>query len=388
MKFVPITLSILLLMPLSVPVRADFRYTDTSQITGGALMGMANLAAKFSKDSRQALQPVSTTHAVKGNHLRTDNSDGTVQIIDLDGRRIIVIDNQKKTYSVATFEEIKAAVEKAQQNAQQQMQQQQPAAKKQDAQINVKPKFTVLPGSGSRVLLGQNTTETKFKMDMEMQAQNNGPTPSPAPAENSTQADGPNSVTFTMTMDMFVAPSVAGYQEVSEFYKRMAKEVNWVPPASIHVDPRMTQGMAEMQKNSAALKGLPMLSYISMGMPVPPNGAADSTQNSSGTTSRSNSSSSTSSDTIPTNSSDAVVKGLGSLFGKKKQQDNSSSQASSPAPPPNPNSDPNALMEMTMQVTSFSDSSLDAGLFEVPAGYARVQQNPDQILGHPAARQH
>jgi hypothetical protein len=257
-------------------------------------------------------------------------------------------------------------LEKAQQNAQQQMQQQQPAAKKQDAQINVKPKFTVLPGSGSRMLLGQNTTETKFKMDMEMQARNNGPTPSQAPAESSTQADGPNSVTFTMTMDMFVAPSVAGYQEVSEFYKRMAKEVNWVPPASIHVDPRMTQGMAEMQKNSAALKGLPMLSYISMGMPAPPNGAADSTQNSSGTTLRSNSSSSTSSDTMPTNSSDAVVKGLGSLFGKKKQQDNSSSQASSPAPPPNPNSDPNALMEMTMQVTSFSDSSLDAGLSKFP----------------------
>ena len=46
MKFVPIALSILLLMPLSVPVRADFKYSDTSQITGGALMGMANFAAK------------------------------------------------------------------------------------------------------------------------------------------------------------------------------------------------------------------------------------------------------------------------------------------------------------------------------------------------------
>src|ERR1700692_2206220 len=116
MRFVRIALSILLLMPLSVPVRADFKYTDTSQITGGALMGMANFAAKFSKDSRQAFQPVTSTHAVKGNHFRTDNSDGTVQIIDLDGRRIIAIDNQKKTYSVATFEEIKAAGEKAPQN--------------------------------------------------------------------------------------------------------------------------------------------------------------------------------------------------------------------------------------------------------------------------------
>jgi len=378
MKVVRVVLSILLLMPLSVPVRADFKYTDTSQITGGALVGIANFAAKFSKDSRQALQPVATTHSVKGNHLRTDNSDGTVQIIDLDGRRIIAIDNQKKTYSVATFEEVKAALEKARQNAQQQMPQ--PGANKQDAQLNVTPKFTVLPGGGSRVILGQNTTETKVKMDMEMQAQNSGQTPA------ATQPNGPNSVTFTMTMDMFVAPSVAGYQEISEFYKRMAKEVNWVPPTSIHVDPRMTQGMEEMQKNSAALKGLPMLSYVSMGMPAQPNGVQNSSQNSSGTASRQSSSSNSSSDT-PTNTSDAVVKGLGSLFGKKKQQDNSSSQAAS-APPPNPNPDPNALMEMTMQVTSFSDSSLDASLFEIPTGYARVQGNPDQILGQPAARQH
>lgn len=392
MKVIRSMLSILLLIPLCVPARADFKYTDTSQITGGALMGMASFAAKFSKDSRQAFQPVTTTHSVKGNHLRTDNSDGSVQIIDLDGRRVIAIDNLKKTYSVATFEEIKAALEKARQNLQQNTQQQpQPqGGKKQDTQVTVTPKFTVLPGSGSRVILGQNTTETKIKMDMEMQTQNTGQTPISAPATGSAPPNGPNSVTFTMTTDMFVAPSVAGYQEIAEFYKRMAREVNWVPPANLHVDPRMTQGMEEMQKNSAALTGLPLLSYVSMGMPVSPDGAPDSSQNSSSVPPRSNSSSSNSSDSVPTNSSDAVVKGLGSLFGKKKQQqqDNSSSQAATPAPPPNPNSDPNALMEMTMQVTSFSDSSLDASVFEIPAGYTRVQENPDQILGHTAPRPH
>ena len=75
-------LSILLLLPLiSAPALADFKYTDTSQITGGALMGMANFAAKFSKDSRAAIQPITTTHYIKGNRFRTDGSDGTIQII-------------------------------------------------------------------------------------------------------------------------------------------------------------------------------------------------------------------------------------------------------------------------------------------------------------------
>jgi hypothetical protein len=131
------SLSMLLLLPLvSVPALADFKYTDTSQITGGALMGMANFAAKFSKDSRAAMQPITTTHYIKGNRLRTDGSDGSIQIIDLDGQRIISIDNQKKTYSVATFEEIKAAMEKARRDAEAKMQQEKagkPAAQAQDA---------------------------------------------------------------------------------------------------------------------------------------------------------------------------------------------------------------------------------------------------------------
>ena len=103
------SLSILLVLPLVAgPALADFKYTDTSQITGGALMGMASFAAKFSKDSRAAMQPITTTHYIKGNKMRTDGSDGSVQIIDLDGRRIISVDNEKKTYSVATFDQIKA----------------------------------------------------------------------------------------------------------------------------------------------------------------------------------------------------------------------------------------------------------------------------------------
>ena len=130
--------------------------------------------------------------------------------------------------------------------------------------MQVTPKITVLPGSGTRVIQGQQTNETKIKMDMEMQAQNENGQPAAA------QPGQPNSITFTMTMDTFVAPSVSGYQEVGEFYRKMAKEINWMPPSNIHVDPRMSQGMSELAKNSDALKGLPMLSYVTMGIPPQP----------------------------------------------------------------------------------------------------------------------
>src|ERR1700685_1577815 len=314
--------SLLVLFLVATPALADFKYTDTSQITGGALMGMANFAAKFSKDSRAAMQPITTTHYIKGNKMRTDGSDGSIQITDLDGRRVISIDNEKKTYSVATFDQIKAAMEKAQADAAAKAKTEKPAAapaQGQDAQqLQVTPKITGLPGTGTRTFLGQDTKETKIKMDMEMQAQNaNG-----QPAQASTPGQ-PNSITFTMTMDTYVAPSVSGYQEIGEFYKKMAKEVNWVPPSNIHVDPRMSQGMSELARNSAALKGLPLLSYISMGIPPQPGTNPNASQASTSTSSNDSSRSTDSGSSVPTSSSDAVVKGLGSLFGnkKKKQQD-------------------------------------------------------------------
>src|SRR5579864_9830966 len=114
-----------LLLASAAPVRTDFKYTETSQVTGGALIGMVKFASVFArgdakKQEQQALQPTTTTHYLKGNRLRTDRADGTAQIIDLDGRRVIAIDLNKKTYAMATFDEIRAAIEQAQQNMQQQ----------------------------------------------------------------------------------------------------------------------------------------------------------------------------------------------------------------------------------------------------------------------------
>src|ERR1700737_2731677 len=64
----------LLLLSSTAPARADFKYTDTTQITGGALLGMAKFASMLSKDARkqeqEALQPTTTTHYIKGERLR------------------------------------------------------------------------------------------------------------------------------------------------------------------------------------------------------------------------------------------------------------------------------------------------------------------------------
>ena len=82
-----------------------------------------------------------------------------------------------------------------------------------------------------------------------------------------------------------------------------------------------------------------------------------------------------------------MVKGLGGLFGKKKKKDEapaSNPNATSSSNPPPPPSVPGALIEMTIEVTSFSDSSLDATLFAVPEGYTKVASDPNRIFGKPA----
>jgi hypothetical protein len=370
-KAINITLSILLVAPLSVPARADFKYTETSKITGGAVKSAMKVAGIFSKQSAQAMQPIVTTHYVKGKRLRTDNPDGKIQIIDAEGQRIIEIDTQKRTYSEITFEQMRTAMQNAQRQAQAKMQQD-PKTKDVKADVNVK--FKVTPGTGTREIMGQTTSESKVQIDMEMQAQQQN-------GAASGQQNGPVSGTITTTVDMWVAPSVAGYQELGQFYMQMAKEINWVPPSNIHVDPRAAQSMDELKKNSANLKGFPLLQYMTMAIAGQQDPSGNTSQASNGSASPPPSSSS---DSMPTSLGGAMTKGLGGLFGKKKKQDDAADQNSQNPPPP---STPGSLMEMMIEVNSFSDASLDSSLFDVPAGYTRVTENPDQLMGGKPAKE-
>ena len=393
MKTIRTLAALLLVLATTAPARADFQSTETSQLTGCSLLKMMKFASVFArgdnkKQEKQMLDATATTHYVKGGRLRTDNADGTAQIIDVENQRVIVIDMNKKTYAVATFDQIKAAMEQAQQQMQAQIQQnpqQQQAI--QNAQLKITPTIHVTPGAGNRVILNQPTNETKVEIDLVMQATATGPDAPPPGQPNS------GTGTYSMNTDTFVAPSVSGYLEFAKFYRRMADEVNWMklPAMNIQIaDPRVTQGMSELQKNSDALKGFPMLSYVSMTISATANGQPVTTDSQNGAQNQppanpppsQTQSGSSSNNSIPTSASSLAVKGLGSLFGKKKQQDNSSTPSNQAgAPAANPNSDPNALMEMTTQVTAFSDSSLDGSVFDVPAGYMQMQEDPMQVFG-------
>src|SRR5438045_3313812 len=76
---------------------ADFSYTETTTITGGAIVSMLKVVGVFSKQARQVRDPIQSTVAIKDDRMVHKNAD-RADVIDLGGQTITAIDFQKKTY--------------------------------------------------------------------------------------------------------------------------------------------------------------------------------------------------------------------------------------------------------------------------------------------------
>ena len=328
-------LASVLLFSLSTPCFADFQYTETSKITGGAAAGAMKFAGVFSKDARQATQGATSTISFKGNKMRREDSLGQVEIIDLDARKIVHIDTKKKTYSEMTFDEMRAQMEEARKKAAEQ----QAKHNKDQANVKIVPKIQVTPGTGTKKLLDYTAKEMKVRVDMEM------------------TSDDPKAKGQTANMwidsDSWIAP-VKGYDEVKHFYTRMAKELDWVPGAVMGANPQITPAMVEYRKSAATLNGMPLLSMVSVGMAGQPGAPQQQTahddQKSSG---------------------NPITSGIGGIFGRKKKKDDAAQDDKSGSPAPSGAA--GSLMDTTIEVTSISTSTVDAGLFKIPDGYKQIQ---------------
>ena len=351
-KFAALIALILLCSTLSF---GDFKYSETSKITGGAMMNMAKMAGVFSKDARQMNAPTTRTISVKGSKLREEESDGSVRITDLAGRRFIRIDPKNQTYSIVTFDDFKKAMERKQQEMQEKMK----GKRSQDANLKLTPKFESTETGATKTLLGVEAKELKAKIEMLMES-------------SDPKAQG-QQVSTVINTDQWIAPKVSGYQEIRDFYLKMAKEMDWVPGQAINAmaNSNVQVSLSEMRKsNMAHISGMPLLTYMSMTLGG--NGAPPSAQNQPQQQPQQAQDNST-----PTSATGSVMKGLGGMFRKKNQQDADNSEASAP----NPASTPGSMMDMQTEVTSYSNSPLDAGLFEPPAGYSEKKITADEMVG-------
>lgn len=322
---------------------ADFSYQETSTITGGMMMSVMRIAGAFSK---QAREPIQSTVAVKGDKMLHRTSH-TASVIDLASGTITHIDFQKKQYSVMTFEEMKQMMEQMSQKVQ-----------KSDKGEKAEVKFKVSANATgkSKAVAGFEAKEMIMKMEMEGADKESG------------QKGG-----MTVTTDMWVAPGIPGYQEVRDFQKRMAEKLNWSPGGNMFMaNPQVSQGMAEVSKELAKLDGMPVQTFISMGMSGQP-GAAPAADGSA----------------APRQQQPQVERpsvggavggalggrlGLGGL-GRKKPVEQPAAPANAPAAGGQASGAPGSLLEMTTEMTNFSANPADPSLFEVPAGFKKVDSD-------------
>jgi hypothetical protein len=356
---------------------ADFQYQQTTKITGGMLAGMVKIAGAFSKQVRE---PITSTTYVKGNRM-AHISPHHGEVIDLDKETITSIDFDKKQYSTMTFEQMKQAMQAAVEQAQQQKPEQQKAEQKADAAQNAELKFkaSVKDTGNSKQVNGVDTKE--FIMNLMMEG-----------TDKKTGESG----TFGMTNDMWMAPEIAGYQEVRDFDIRMAQKLGMILGEGFNpmqlARPDMMKGMSELAKEMAKLKGVPVMQVTRMGtaadgQTIP---AASEAPEAAQGPSLKEAAGRAAVDSAANTAGNAAENRLGRLGGiagglggglggfgrsRKKQQDEQAAQQKQAAEARAAEAPQGAaiLMEMTTEMSGFSSSPVDGSRFDAPAGFKQVE---------------
>jgi hypothetical protein len=349
-------LIVTLLCSSPVLMRADFNYTETTQMTGGSLGAMMRSLGPL---AGKAAEPIVTTHIVKGNRMVTITR-GTLTITDLDQETITTVDNDKKQYSVTTFAEMKERLEQAMQRAQ--------GRKKGQDGEDVKANFKVsAKATGkSKTIQGLTAKEMVLTVTTEFADAKSG-----------------QSGAMDMVTDSWVAP-LPGYEEVREFNKKLGAKIGAAFGAGMQQmammgggQGNMGQSMEELAKEMQKMDGMPVESVTKMGpagsmtasssaAPAPASGnAGECTADSQSQEAQRSPS-----------AAGALAGALGGKFGgfgraKKTDKPAAQSQPGCNATPGNTAG--GALMEMTMTLSSFSSAPADASKFEIPAGYKQVK---------------
>ncbi len=343
----------------------DYTYQQTTQLTGGSLLHMMKSVGFISSQARHMGDPVVSTIYLKDNRL-ANVSPESIEIIDLDKETITQIDVQKKTYTVMTFDQIKQAME----NAREQMEKQeaaQPAAKPEPDAQDVKMSFDVKvrKTGATKVISGLDSNEAILTMTM-------------TATNTQTQQSG----NMAITNDMWMVPEVPGYDQVRDFYRRMAAKMADATRAlgydfskMLAQNPGANQALGDMAKEMQKLDGVPIMQVMRMGttmngQPLPAASEAPTPAEPAGPSKG---------DVAKAGLTSALTSHFGfGGFGKKKQD-----------PPPVQNADqaqPTSAILMETQITTsnFSSAPVDPSHFDVPSGYRLVAP---QTEPHPARAQ-
>lgn len=317
-------------------VWADFSYEQTSQVTGGAIAGMLRAAGTFSKAARE---PQKMQIMVKDDRMATV-SPSRISIIDLNQETFTDVDLEKKTYASITFAQMSEAIKK--------MSERMNRTKNPDATMQFKA--DVKNTGATRMVQGLETKQTVVTLTVEGTDNKTG-----------------NAGAMNFTMDMWLAPDIAGYAEVRAFYHRMAEKLAWTPGSGMLAGmmAQYGKGMSELAKEMSKIEGVPVVQITRIG------GTGDAAPSGSQT---SNTAPQEPQPTVQEAAGDvAAAAALGRLgrlggFGRKKKTEEQKPAQETAAPS---SASSGTMMEMTTELTGFSDK-VDPSKFEIPTGFKQV----------------
>jgi hypothetical protein len=340
---------------------ADASYEETTQMTGGSLLKMMKAVSIFSSRAREADKAVVSTVLVHGNKMAHISPTST-EIIDLDAQTITNIDNEKKQYTVMTFQQMKEAMQRAQQKAKEEKHEKSSDTQQPNAQISFNAHVT---STGAvKQIDGRDAKEALLTLSMDAQS-----------------TDGSNGKgSMAITNEMWLIPDAPGYEEVRQFNIKMAQllAANMDMGAFaglLNTQPGANEALANLKKEAAQMKGIPVYQTMLMGMttdgkPLPPPSASPN-PNGDGSNSEASAKQSSTSEKLGSLGKMMGSSRFGGLMRHKKSED---TEEQAPAAQNNQQQPTSAiLLEATTHKTNFSADPVDVSKFEVPAGYKQVQ---------------
>jgi hypothetical protein len=343
---------------------ADVSYQETTRVTGGSMMGMVKMAGAFSSQAKQALAPTTSTVMIHGGRMVRSNPH-TTEIIDLDDQTITMIDHDKRTYSVMTFQEMEKAMADA-------------AAKAKGA----KP----TPTSGSQMSFNAHISNSGATRQLDGQTANEVLlTITMTPNSGDANAKGG----MAATSEMWLIKDAPGMPEMRSFNERMAQELKVDMAASamtslIAAEPGGAQALEELKKESGKVSGLPVLQVTRVGMtvdgqplaapsvaPLPQN----QNQNQGSTAGAVGKEVATGTAEQEAGSQVSRLGTFGRALGGSSMGALMHHAPSTPAPSQAASSDPataGVLMESQTETSGFSVAPVDTSSFQIPTGYKAV----------------
>jgi hypothetical protein len=376
-------------LALSQGAYADASYQETTQVTGGSMKQVMKMAGMFSPSASNQMQKAnSTIMAVQGNRMASVAANQTT-ITDLDKQTMTRIDNTKKQYSVVTFEQLRQIAqeqaEKLRQLAEEHKGDPAPALPPELANTPTSYDAKAVDTGATKTISGIDTHEVLLTITMKFQVPNSN-----------------NSVTYYFKRDVWLAKTAPpAWQEIQAFNKRKAEmlsagmqQLYGSMGSLLAARPGLADGLKKLGEEEAKLQGVPIMTVMQLGGTAqgdevatagsgssPPGGQGTSMTNEvvSGTASQAaekEASQLNSSGNMGILSSSLLSSAV-NVFQKHSQQltQSATSSATNAVSKPSsgqPASVDKVLQETTTVLSNFSNESVPASAFAVPAGYTRI----------------